>query len=540
MAAYVVEFTGVDPAGPTTLTYRFARGQGIAPTDVAHVPSGLLRWQSPSQRIDIAATGEVKTEGDFGELVIANIPTGIDQAGPYDALVGYAFQGRVASLYRLTGAPWSGKTLVARGVLEQPVADLASLRFPLRDPRAELDAPLQTTKFAGDNVAPDGVEGSEDIKGQSKPIVYGAVSQIPGRLVNPQKLIWQIADKAVTVACVRDGGVPLSAGTSRANVASLQANAPEAGYYDYVSHATEGTLVRLGASPAYTPLFDADEGATSADRTHAQVWKRIRTERCGTVSGDIVGAAVTATDTADANEVGFYWSGEETRREAIDEVLASLSGYEVQDLAGDWSIGRLNAPSGSASIGLVIASETGAQKSTERPIIDLQRARPTYQPNGSPPYRVNVRWGRAYTVMSPGDFAGSAAQRLKEKFSREWRVETATDTAIWDPSDGSGSFPNAPELTLSTGYQPGADDRTCPHAATLATARLTLYSALKGWYEVSFSPEPGDNILPGAVIQATYPRWSMSGGPLFIAMGSEWVLEAEGEPQAHMTIGLQT
>jgi hypothetical protein len=539
MATYAVEFTGVDPAGPTTHTFRFARGEGQAPTDVAHIPSGLLRWESPSQSIDISATGKVGSQADGGELVIANVPDDIAEAGPLDDLVTYAFQGRIASLFLLTGTAYASKTLVARGVLEQPVADAASLRFPLRDPRAELDAPLQTTKFAGDNVAPDGVEGAEDLKGKPKPIAYGVCSNIPGVLVNQQKLIWQLCDKSATVLCVRDGGIPLAASTSRGSLASLQSNAPPDGGYDFFA-GSEGTFVRLGSTPSFKITYDVQEGATAPDRTHAQVWQRIRTERCATLAGDIVAASVTATDAADGNEVGFWWGDEITRRDALDQVLASLSGFEVQDLSGDWSIGRLSAPSGSAAIGLVVASETGTQRVTDRALISVERARPSYQPNGSPPYRVNVRWGKSYTVMASGDFAGAAAQRLKEKFSTEWRVETATDITIWNPVTNAGNFPNAPELTLETGYQPGADNRTCPHAATLATDRLTLYSALKGQYQVRFLAEPGDNILPGSVVQATYARWGLSGGPLFVVLQSAWVLEQEGEPSAGLVIGLQT
>lgn len=536
MATYVVEFTGTDPAAGTTLTYRFARGQGVAPTDVAHIPSGLLRWESPTQKIGVSPSGQTSSEGDFGELVIANAPDDISGAADYDDLATYAFQGRVAYLYYLPGTAWSGKTLVARGVLEQPVADSASLRFPLRDPRAELDAPLQTTKYAGTNVAPDGVEGAEDLKGAPKPIVYGVVSNWPGRLVNQQKLIWQLCDKSATILCVRDGAVPLTAGTSRGTLASLQSNAPTAGGYDYYAGA-EGTFVRFGATPVYRVAFDVQEGATSADRTHAQIWKRIRTERCATAAGDILTSSVTTVDTADANEVGFAWLEETTRREALDRVLQSLVGYEVQDLNGDWSIGRLQVPSGTPAIGLVVASESGVQKSTDRPLIGIERARPSHQPNGSPPYRVNVRWGRNHTVMGPGDVAGSAAQRLKDKFSTEWRVETATDTTIWDPSAATGNFPNAPEMTVDTGYQPGSDNRSCSHAAERASVLLDLFSPLKGQYQARFLAEPGDNILPGAVVRATYPRWGLSLGAKLLVLQSSWRLEEKGEPDAGLLLG---
>lgn len=543
MGTWVVELDGLEAgvSGASETAWRFALGRGVACTDAAFIPGGLIRWQSPSQRISIGQAGPVRLSGDQGEVVITNLPPDIEEPGPLDDLAQWAWQGREARLYWLPARVWANKVLSARGVLEQPVAGLigdATLRFPLRDPRAGLEAPLQATKFAGDNVAPDGVEGAEDLKGKPKPICYGVVSNVPGVLVNFSKQVYQLADKAVTILCVRDGGLPLTASTARANVASMLANAPPPGGYDYVSGA-EGTFVRFGHTPVFKVTFDLQEGATEADRTHAQVWKRIRTERCGTDAGDIDDASVTATDTADPKEVGFWWVEETNRKDALDKVLASLSGYEVLTLAGEWKIGRLEAPSGTPDVGLVVVTPSVAMKSTDRPLVALDRARPDYQPNGSPPYRVSVRWGRNHTVMSPADFAGSAAQRLKDKFATEWRVESATEASIWDPETETGDFPNAPEMILETGYQPGADNRTCPHAATLASERLALYTALTGQYQATFTPEPGDAILPGDVAQLTFAGYDLDEGPLFVVLQSGWLIEERKEAQATLVLGLQ-
>lgn len=547
MGYWAVELAGINPSGGASITWRFALGKGQAPTDVGHIPTGLARWKSPSQKIDVGANGVVRSTADQGEIVIANAANGPLTEALWDDGVTYAWQDRTASLYWVPGTAWSGKTLVAQGLLQQPTADLGTLRFPLKDPRASLDAPLQTTLYLGNNVAPNGVEGAGDLKGKPRPILYGVASNRTPDCVNTSKLIYDVADKAVTILCVRDGGVPLTAGTSRANVASLESNTPAAGTYDYTSTST-GTYIRLGSTPVYGIKIDAQEGATAADRTHAQIWKRIRTERCGTASGDIHGTSVTDTDTADGNEVGFWFVDGESRRDALDKVLASLVGYEVLDLSGDWHIGRLTAPSGSAAFSLVQALAVDVQATTDRALISLERTRPGWERDGSPPFRVNVRWGRNHSVMQRTDFAGSAAERLKIKFATEWRVETATDTTIWNPSAGTGNFPNAPELTIDTGYQPGADNLTCPHAATRATALLTLFSGLKGQYVVSFLPEGPwtvagqavDDILPGNVVQLTYARFGMDSGPLFRILQSAWVVEDGKDPKAELVIGLQT
>lgn len=539
---WVAELNGRDlpNSEPDDEAIRFALGEGIAFTDAPHVPSGLIGWRAVGQGVDIGATGTTSSTASAGTITIANIPRDVEESGPYDDLLQWAFRGRTARLYYVPGVLWSAKTLFSRGVLGQPGTDANNLVFQLGDPRAELDKPLLTTKYAGDNVPPDGVQGTGDLKGLPIPAVEGTLSNWAAVLVNPQKLIWQVHDGAGTVLCVRDGAVPLAASTSRANVASLEANAPDPGFYDYTSVAG-GTYVRLGSTPVFQMAFDVQVGATEANRTHAQVWKRLRTDRIGTDAGDINGASVTALDALLTKEVGFVFR-EETCRDALDRVLASASGFEVQNLAGAWLIRRLVAPSGTPVINLVQTTPDTAMGPKDRALLAApERAWPAYAPEGAPPYRVNVNWGQNHTVMQASDFAGVAAERLKDKFSREWRTETATDTDIWDPSDGSGAFPNSPELTLFTGYQPGADTLTCPHAEDEAADRLALYGAMpmKAQFDVRFQPQPGDEILPGDVVSLTHPRYGLDTGPLFLVLQSNLTVERE-EPVMNLILGLQT
>lgn len=547
MGRWVCQITGLDTGTETMTTLLFARGRAISFTDHAPAVSGLISFQFVTQGLAISATGTVSSSDDGGEIILANAPRDIEEAGPWDHLVEWSWRGRVASLYYLPGRVWADRVLHARALLEQPVANLSvsgsvdsSLSFPLRDPRAELDVALQTVTYAGDNVAPDGVEGAADLKGKVKPIGLGPVSNFEADLVNPQRAIYQLnAFPNASVLCVRDGGLPLTASTSRGSLASIQdpANMPPSGGYDYYSGA-EGLFVRLANLAQFKLTFDATTGSSEPDRTHAQVWKSLRTTYCGTDPGDIDAASVTALDTATPNEAGFRFTTE-TRRAAIDRVLASLSGYERQNLDGSWSIGRLEAPTGSAVINIVMVTPTTALKTSDRALTSLARARPSYAPDGAPPYRMNVRWGLNNTVMSPSDFAGAASQRLKTKFQDPWRIETDTDTSVWDPVANTGDFPNAPELTVDTGYQPGSDGLACPHAATEATRLLALYSSLKGQFEVGFVPKPGDAILPGHVVSLTYPGHGLDAGPKFVVLQSR--VKIEGRiATASLLVGLQT
>jgi hypothetical protein len=539
---YVVEMVGYDTEADDEVTLLFAKGQSISFTDHAPAASGLLLWESVSQAISVRG-GTVVSEGDGGEIIIANAPRDISEAGPWDHLANWRWRGMVASLYRVPGRVWANRVLEARALMEQPVANIdeGTITFPLRDPRAELDAPLLTQKYAGDNVAPLGFEGDEELKGKTKPLVIGPVSNQEPDLVNKSKLIYQLSVAPGTVLCLRDGGVPLTAGTIRGSQASMEANAPAEGEYDIYSGA-EGLFVRLGASVLYRLTFDATTGAAEADRTHAQVWKTLRTTYCGADAGDIDDDSVDDVDAAAPHEAGFFLR-DESRRDAIDRVLGSLSGYERQNVDGSWSIGRLEQPEGAAVVRLMVASPDSEMIVTDRALTRIARARPSWAADGVPPYRVNVRWGLNNTVMGPGDFAGSAATRLREKFKEVWRVETATDAGIWDPTDDSGDFPGAPELTVETGYQPGDDGRTCPHAEEEARRLLSLYSDLSGPFEVGFKPvlKTGYSnvVLVGQPVKLTYAGHDLEEGPLFVCLQSKYRVEAgKSLPEIGLLLGV--
>ncbi len=544
--AWVVEMTGYDPVGTVETTRLFGMGAGLALSDQAYIAPALTKWTSPTQKVAISEQGAVSSGADAGQIVLSNLPDNIASAGPLDALAEWAWQRRKASLYWVTDT-WAGRTLIATGMMEQPVAPLSAgssvdstLVFPLRDPRSLLDVPLQPTKFAGSNVGAAGVEGASDLKGRPKPILYGLVSNIPGVRVNASQLIWQIADKAVSVLCARDGGVAITLGIVRGSLASLQSNNTTDGRYDTYSGA-EGTFVKFGSTPLRSVTFDAQEGANSAARTHAQIWSRMRQERCGTPAGGagFNTASITAVDALDAQEVGFWWSDEMTKLDAVNEILTSLSGFELQEFTGLWKINRLVAPSGTNVLDFVVLGPGTRLTSTARAIDGLVRVRPSGSKNGAPPYRVNVQWGRNYTVMQESDFFGAAVQRLRDKFSTEWRVETATNSAIWDPVALTGPWPDAPEMTVSVAYQPDGTGLACPAAATEASRLLALYSSLKAAYELKFRPKTSDRLLPGDVVGLTHPQMGLAAGKKFVVLQAGWNVESN-VAVANLVLGLQS
>lgn len=545
MGQWVVSIQGFDPSGPGLTTLQFAMGAGIAFTDAPYCPSGLTFWLGVNQRLDVAKEGGVTLAADAGKVVIQNLPTDISLAGPWDALVDWSWQNRLASLYWVPAKVWADRQLVSLGVLEQPVATLPSpsspdstLTFPLRDPRAGLAVPLQPTKYAGNNSGGTGFEGESDLAGKPKPILYGVVSNIPGVRVNASLLIYQVADVSASVLCVRDGGLGLTPGTVRGSQASMQANSPAPGTYD-VYAGSEGTFIRLGTTPVFQIGIDAQEGTPAANRSHAQIWSRFRQGRCGNVSGDLNAASVTACDALDNNEVGFWWGAETTRLDAMNEILTSLSGYEVQGFDLKWSIAKLVAPSGTTQLDFCVLSPTSALTAKNRPLISILRVRPGFAPDGAPPYQVIVNWGRNYQVFQEANFAGAAPQRLRDKFKLEYRSATATDTAIWNPVTSTGPWLNAPALTVNTAYQPGPDSLTSPQATAEAARLLVLYGANKAQYQISFVPRTTDQVSVGAVCSLTHPQMGLSTGPLFRVLQGALTVSSEVATMA-LVLGFQT
>lgn len=539
--AWVVEMAGYDTVAGATKTLRFAQGEGISFTDVAYAPGALANWESASQRVDFNKDGEVEMGSGGGIVTIANYPDSNMEAGPFDQIATWIWHNSPATLYWVPGQSWAARIRVASGVLEQPVANLSTTKgidstisFPIRDPRAALETPFQPVLYLGNNVGPTGLEGGTELKGRPKPIVYGLVSNMSPPLVNESRLIYQIADKPVNVLCVRDGAVSLGAGTLRATLQNLIDTGALSGKFD-VYRGAEGTFIKLGTTPIYNLTCDVDEAPNVAGQSHAQIWKRIRTDRIG---GVLNAASITAADAIDANGAGFYWGNEITQKEVIAEVMRSFSGYEVQDASGSWSIAKMLIPSGTPVIELEQITRTTRKKLKTRALTSLSKVRPSYAPNGAPPFRVNVKWGRNYTIMNEANFAGVAKTRLRQKFAEEYRSVSASSNAIWNPQTKTGLWPNAPELTVRTAYQPDADGLGSSAPQAEANRLLALLSGLRGQYQATCVPEIGDQLLPGQVVRLTYPRYGLSAGALFRVIEPGLTVNDKGA-RLDMVIGLQ-
>ncbi len=171
---YLAELTVYDPSIAATRVLRYATGKGFT-TKPSETPANTFYDARIIQPVNVkrdifaaGATGGASRPG-FGDLILNN------EDGVLDALIDYGCDGR--SIVVLTGqqdaAYPSGFTTIFSGTMEQPLPNFHQVNIRVRDRQFETDIPLQSTKFAGTNTLPTGLEGVDDLKGKPKPIVYG-------------------------------------------------------------------------------------------------------------------------------------------------------------------------------------------------------------------------------------------------------------------------------------------------------------------------------------------------------------------------------
>ena len=190
---YRVDFVGLDAAGAAT-TFSYATVPYTTTSAHPTRPNALFddRLVQPLLfRRDLY--GQERTYGDVeiphGTVILQNSDGGLD------ALKDYGFDAQSIRLYKVDPAALDTDLIEFDGVMEQATLDQDSFTILVRDLSYIFDRALQPTKFLGNNVAPNGLEGSSDLQGVPKPIcVGGMVKNIEPVLVNASKLIYQIHD----------------------------------------------------------------------------------------------------------------------------------------------------------------------------------------------------------------------------------------------------------------------------------------------------------------------------------------------------------
>jgi hypothetical protein len=384
MNVFRVNITVYDPAIPGTKTLRFAtKGHTTPPTatppDVTYLPL-LIDPGTYQQMMFAEGTTSGDSEVGFGQIEVHN------KAGILNGVRNYGVAGRqivIEEVHPKTFALIESHTLT----MEQPVFAGRRVTFRLRDRQAELDVPLQGNKYQGDNANGEGLEGEDDLTDTDKPLMYGYVSNATPVCVNRPKQIYQANDGAVNSggAVVAVRAALLTRGDDYTDQADMLANGPDP---LTVRWWPVGGYFRLGTAPDGPLTFSAVEGATAADRTAAQIVKRMVLRAPTIMSDDLTAASFTALDTLNGAGCGLFNKGE-TIKGAVAKVLNSIGGWSGFDTHGKFAVGRLNAPGAAPLITLKAAQ-----------IQDVECLATNDPGRGVPPWSVSLNYDHNDTIQT--------------------------------------------------------------------------------------------------------------------------------------------
>jgi hypothetical protein len=355
-----------------------------------------------------------RTNATRSELTLVN------NDGALNSLANYFFDGRKITI-RVgdDGASYGSFTTVLVCTIEDVSFERKRVSFRLRDKVQELDKPHSELKYAGTNVLPLGLEGTEDdLKDQYKPLIYGHVALMAPVQVNTSHLIYQISSATISGGVVNafDAGAYLARQTpDYSDTATLQAagQGPASGYYKQYTGA-EGTYIRLGATPYGQLTCSVVEDWDHTDVSASGIIKRLLIER-GYTASDYVDSDFTTLNEKCCGSHGVVVDAGETTASIIDRIATSVGAWWGFDAMNRFRIARLDAPSGSSSYTI-----------DDNIIKDIDRNTNSIKPI----WRATIRADRNFSVQAKSGLAGVVPQSRQKWFGQEYREQKYEQTSL--------------------------------------------------------------------------------------------------------------
>jgi hypothetical protein len=401
----------------------------------------------------------------------------------------YGMDARPARL--LLGSPAAPRAdfgLGFSGVVQKVTTDSSRVKLELSDGAARLDAPVNTTTYAGTG----SLEGGADLAGKPRPLTWGAVFNVSPPLVDSANLIYQVhAGEIQDVPAVYDRQIVLTQGADYTDQAQMLSVAPSAGQYRVWK---AGGYFRLGAAPAGTITADVEGDATGGYvDTTADILERVLL--IAGVDSSLLDSASFAALAVDAPAtVGYHVGLESTPVATVAEaLLEGVSAFGGFSRSNAFTVGVIKAPAGLA------AAEYGEEAIR---YIAREPLPPAVEPIV---WRARVAWARNYTVQT--DLA-AAVPAARITFSA-----AAERLAVSEDSGVMSRRPLAREIGPTGNlYALEAD------ADTEAARLLALWSADRSLYRIGLPPAALVRDL-GEVVTITHPRHGFASGRLARVMG---------------------
>ncbi|MFK4014875.1 hypothetical protein [Cobetia marina] len=416
----------------------------------------------------------------YGETTLINAD------GALNYLAGYALDGRAAVLRYAAGSEVID-VLVGTVARVSYQGRMISLR--LRDPIETLQKPHPSTRYAGSNVLPDGLEGTDDdIGGTIKPRVYGQVRNAEPVQVNSARLIYQVSDQDCTVSAVYDNGIPLTFDGDYSSTAELQNTAPSQGQWsDWEPPAGKWRryqgYIRLGSSPVGQITCDADAPVTNAGAVMASV-----ATEAGAVTGD-----VSSLDAV--GQLRLWVTDEVTTADLLDRIAISVGGYWRIDSSGKIQAGTLAAP------------DTPTLTLRDHQIIDISREATGAGQNGLPVGRVLVECDPIERAQD--SLAGGVSEARRARLSKAVREAEASDASTLS------RHPLADDVQIASRLA------TRDQGKALASRILSLLSPRRDILTITARVQDAGGLATGSTIRIVTPRLGYSAGRNLLVVGRE-------------------
>lgn len=416
----------------------------------------------------------------YGETTLINTQ------GRFDYLADYAMDGRLAVL---SLADDNGVSEVWRGTVARVGFERRLVSIKLRDPTEALQQPHPNTRYAGTNVAPNGLEGTDDdIGGTVKPRLYGQARNASPVQVNSQKLIYQISDIDCTVHAVYDNGVPLEFDGDYASLAALEGGAP--GVSDWSDWQPPrgrwrriNGYIRLGITPTGQLTVDADGPQTRAGDVMAAI-------------ASDAGQSLHSADIATLNAVGdirLLLTDETSTLALLERIAISIGGYC-----------RIDA-SGAVRAGIIAPPGTPVLTLRDHQILTITRDATGAGSNGLPVGEVVVEADPIETTQT--DLAGAVSE------DRRARLEKAVREAVAASAVTKARHPLADTLRIASRLG------TRSQGQAVAGRVLGLLSPRRDSVNVEARVTAAPTLRLGDSIRIITPRLGYAAGRDFLVVG---------------------
>lgn len=480
-----------------------------------------------SVSLDVFPNGRAgESSTSIGEVTLNNFD------GQVDFLKNFVFDGRDAEIAFARNDQdnpddFNNRKIVFKGTVERAIYSLDEVIFRFRDNRILLDIPIQDTRFAGTNILPGGLEGTEDnIGGDIKPQAWGQVFNIAPPLVNTSKLIYQVHDSSIkNIQEVYEGGI---SGFTRledySNIEDLLNEAPGSGNYRVLKSSSKGAFFRLGSGTEFQVTCDvlgdsADYTATTNEgRLNGPFVSNVpelcdKIVRTSTEIAQINTASVASLKAKNPAPAGEYIKRNERVSQVISRLLASIGADFFFDEQQRLTFVRLEVPSGRPVQVFKNDLDNLTLEEGEVEMTDLTIGPLDPSLEGLPPKETVLSYKENHTVQTSGLVGAIAGNQERKSFvGMQFRKVTQQQSI---------ELQGLHKLSQSVEIETKLINRS--DATAEAARRQNLFEkvtdAVVG--TVSFDPVLFNKIRIGDVVKVISSRYNLTNGVKLAIIGVE-------------------